>query len=48
MNFLLADTFADSLTRLTTQEQKSVKTSVFDLQMDPSHPGLQMHRLENE
>jgi len=23
-----------------------VKTSVFDLQMDPSHPGLQMHRLE--
>jgi hypothetical protein len=47
MNFLLADTFADSLTRLTTQEQKSVKTSVFDLQMDPSHPGLQMHRLEN-
>jgi mRNA-degrading endonuclease RelE of RelBE toxin-antitoxin system len=47
MNFLLADTFADSLTRLTTQEQKAVKTSVFDLQMDPSHPGLQMHRLEN-
>ena len=47
MNFLLADTFADSLTRLTTQEQKSVKTSVFDLQMNPSHPGLQMHRLEN-
>lgn len=47
MHFLLADTFADSLTRLTSQEQKSVKTSVFDLQMDTSHPGLQMHRLEN-
>ncbi len=47
MNFLLADTFTDSLTRLTTQEQKAVKTSVFDLQIDPSHPGLQMHRLEN-
>lgn len=24
-----------------------MKTSVFDLQMDPSHSGLQMHRLEN-
>ena len=47
MNFLLSDTFADSLTRLTTQEQKAVKTSVFDLQIDPSHPGLQMHRLGN-
>lgn len=46
MNFLLADTFADSLTRLTAQERKAVKTSVFDLQIDPSHPGLQMHRLE--
>ncbi len=31
MDFLLADTFADCLTRLTTREQKAVKASVLDL-----------------
>ena len=47
MNFLLADTFTQSLGKLSSQEQKSVKTSVFDLQVDPAHPGLQLHRLES-
>jgi len=40
MTFLIADTFTDSLTRLTGDEQKAVKTTAFDLQMDPSATGL--------
>ena len=35
MQFLIADTFTDSLTRLTAEEQKAVKTTAFDLQMNP-------------
>ena len=45
MQFLIADTFTDSLTRLTNEEQKAVKTTAFDLQLDPSSPGLRFHRL---
>ena len=29
MNFLIADTFTDSLARLTGDEQKAVKTTAF-------------------
>ena len=46
MEFRIADTFADSLARLTAQEQKVVKTTAFDLQMDPSSPGLSFHKLD--
>jgi len=46
MEFRIADTFTDSLARLTGDEQKSVKTAAFDLQMDPSHSGFQIHRVE--
>jgi superfamily I DNA/RNA helicase/mRNA-degrading endonuclease RelE of RelBE toxin-antitoxin system len=46
MQFLIADTFTDSLTRLTADEQKAVKTTAFDLQTNPSHPSLQFHRLD--
>src|SRR3954470_17639972 len=45
-SFLIADTFTDSLARLTGEEQKAVKTTAFDLQMDPSAPGLSFHRLD--
>src|SRR4029453_16450126 len=44
--FLIADTFTDSLARLTGDEQKAVKTTAFDLQMDPAAPGLSFHRLD--
>jgi superfamily I DNA/RNA helicase len=44
--FLIADTFTDSLARLTGDEQKAVKTTAFDLQMDPSAPGLSFHKLD--
>ncbi len=46
MEFRIADTFTDSLTRLTREEQKAVKTAAFDLQMNPASPGLSFHRLE--
>ena len=40
MEFRIADTFTDSLSRLTAQEQKAVKTTAFDLQLNPASPGL--------
>ncbi len=45
MNFHIADTFTDSLARLTGDEQKSVKTTAFDLQLNPANPGMQFHKL---
>jgi mRNA-degrading endonuclease RelE of RelBE toxin-antitoxin system len=46
MNFLIADTFTDSLARLTGDEQKAVKTTAFDLQMNPANPGMSFHKLD--
>jgi hypothetical protein len=46
MQFHLASTFVDSLARLPAQDQKAVKASALDLQLDPSSPGLQFHRIE--
>lgn len=46
MQFLIADTFNDSLAKLTGQEQTVAKTTVFDLQSDPANPGLQFHRID--
>jgi superfamily I DNA/RNA helicase len=46
MTFLIADTFTESLARLTSDEQKAVKTTAFDLQMNPSAPGLSFHKLD--
>jgi hypothetical protein len=46
MNFRIADTFTASLAKLTGDEQKAVKTTAFDLQIDPAHPSLQFHKLE--
>ena len=45
MEFRIADTFIDSLAKLTNQEQKAVKTTVFDLQVNPANPGLSFHKL---
>ena len=39
MEFRIADTFTDSLARLTGEEQKAVKTTAFDLQMNPAQSG---------
>lgn len=46
MEFRIADTFTDSLSRLTGDEQKAVKTTAFDLQMNPASPGLHFHKLD--
>ena len=46
MHFLLADTFTAALNRLTAQEQRAVKTTAFDLQLDPAAPRLSVHRIE--
>lgn len=46
MNFRIADTFTDSLARLTGDEQKQVKTTAFDLQLNPANPGMSFHKLD--
>lgn len=46
MDFRIADTFTDSLARLTGDEQKQVKTTAFDLQMNPVNPGMSLHKLD--
>jgi mRNA-degrading endonuclease RelE of RelBE toxin-antitoxin system len=46
MEFRIADTFSDSLARLTGDEQKAVKTTAFDLQLNPANPGMNFHKLD--
>jgi superfamily I DNA/RNA helicase len=46
MEFRIADTFTGSLTRLTGEEQKAVKITAFELQMNPAAPGMQFHKLD--
>jgi mRNA-degrading endonuclease RelE of RelBE toxin-antitoxin system len=46
MEFRIADTFTDSLARLTGDEQKAVKTTAFDLQINPASPGMSFHKLD--
>ena len=45
MEFRIADTFTDSLVRLSGDEQKAVKTTAFDLQINPATPGMKFHKL---
>ena len=46
MEFRIADTFTDSLSKLTGQEQKNVKTTAFDLQLNPASSGMRFHKLD--
>jgi len=46
MEFRIAETFTDSLARLTGEEQKAVKTTAFDLQVNPVNPGDSFHKLD--
>jgi len=46
MDFRIAYTFTDSLTRLTGEEQKAAKTTAFDLQLNPASPGLSFHKID--
>jgi len=45
MDFRIADTFTDSLARLTGDEQKAAKTTAFDLQVNPASSSLSFHKL---
>jgi hypothetical protein len=46
MEFRIAASFTAALARLEAAEQKAAKTAAFDLQMDPSAPGLKFHRID--
>ncbi|MDD5321334.1 MAG: hypothetical protein PHD43_12105 [Methylococcales bacterium] len=46
MNFRIADTFTDSLSKLTCEEQKAVKITAFDMQLNPANPGFSFHKLD--
>lgn len=46
MEFRIADTFTSSLAQLTGDEQKAVKTTAFDLQINPANPGMNFHKLD--
>ena len=46
MQFRIATSFTASLAKLSSGEQTAVKTTVFDLQTDPTRPGFRMHRIE--
>lgn len=46
MEFRIADTFTGSLAKLTGVEQSAAKTTAYDLQVNPSNPGLQFHRID--
>ena len=46
MEFRISDTFTASLGRLRAEEQGAAKGTAMDLQINPSDPALQMHRIE--
>src|SRR5258708_1689608 len=46
MDFRIADTFTASLGRLTGDEQKAVKTTAFELQLNPDDPRFELHPVE--
>lgn len=46
MEFRISDTFTDSLAKLTGDEQKAVKITAFDLQLNPANPGMRLHRVD--
>ena len=45
MNIRIADTFTASLSRLPNEQQRTAKTTAFDLQTNIAHPGLSLHRV---
>ena len=45
MKFLIANTFTDSLAKLTRDEQKAAKITALDFQLDPINPGMQLHKI---
>lgn len=46
MDFRIADIFTDSLVKLTGEEKKFVKTTAFDLQLNPALPSMSLRKLD--
>lgn len=46
MEFRISDSFTGSLAKLASEDQKLVKTTAFDLQMNPENPGHSFHKLD--
>jgi hypothetical protein len=46
VTFRIADTFTAALAKLSSTDQKAAKTAAFDLQMNPAHPALSLHRVD--
>ncbi len=46
VEFCIADSLLVSLARLTGDEQKQIKITIFDLQANPANPGHQLHKLD--
>lgn len=46
MEFRIADTYTQSLAKLTVEEQKQVKQTTFDAMANPASPGLSFHKLD--
>lgn len=46
MLFRIAQTFTQSLEKLTRDEQKAAKTTALDLQLNPAHPSMKFHKLD--
>ena len=46
MNFLIADTFIDSLTKLTGEEQQAVMITAFDLRLNPFSQHMSFHKVD--
>lgn len=42
----ISDSFTGSLAKLTSKEQKAVKTTAFDWQMNPENPGHRFHKMD--
>lgn len=45
-DFRIAVTFTDSLAELTGDEQKAIKTTAFDLQLNPANSSMNFHKLD--
>src|SRR5690349_13277462 len=46
MEFRIAKSFEESLSRLTNEDQKAAKITVTDLQLNALAPGLSFHKLD--
>ena len=46
MDFVISDTFSDSLIKLNNEEQKLTRITAFDLQMNPAGNGNSFHKLD--